>query len=79
MGPSNRPSAVSLLAWFKGRASCLFREPLASEQASDDADLMGTMEESLGSLDKNIQQEFAAGTILEEVNSPGMVPFLSCF
>jgi hypothetical protein len=79
---SNRPSAASLLAWFKGRASCLFREPLASEQASDDADLVGTAEESLGSLDKNILQEFAAGTILEEANSPGMVPisflFLNC-
>jgi hypothetical protein len=73
MDPSNRPSAASLLAWFKEQAVRLF--PLASEHASNDGDLMGTTGEGSGSLDENMQQAAAAREGLEAENSHGTAPF----
>jgi hypothetical protein len=77
--PATRPSAASLLAWFKGHAPGLLRQPLASERASNDADLIGPTKEGLGTFDVNMQQELAVGTTLDEANSPGMVSILFRF
>jgi hypothetical protein len=74
--PSNRPSAASLLAWFKDHTA--FRQPLTLEQVRNDADSMVTTE---GSLAENMQQAVTATEGLEAANSPGMssisFPFLN--
>jgi hypothetical protein len=76
--PSNRPPAVSLLAWFKGRIACPFRQPLALEQVRNDADMMD-LTGGLGSLNENMQQAVTAAEGLEAANSSGTVSISSLF